>query len=174
MHYNGTVYLAGPITGLMLHDTMAWRDYVAAQLARFGIRSRSPVRYLDHLKKLDREMPSLPENEDQPHPLRTSKAITTRDRFDLLHSDVMFVNFMGTTRASIGTCIEFGWADAHRIPVVVAMEPGSIHDHGMIREITGFIGSSLEEAIEITKSILMTDPLMEPIGPKMDPPDLLC
>ena len=132
------IYLAGPITGCNYHHAVKWRTYVTDQLSSYNVECRSPLRNLEHLGQLE-IMPALPELEGEKHPMRTSKAVTTRDRFDLMSADLVFVNFLGTERASIGTLIELGWADILRKPVIVVMEPNNIHDHAMVRELSGFV-----------------------------------
>jgi hypothetical protein len=47
------------------------------------------------------------------------KGLTTRDRWDAMRCDVLLVNLLGATKVSIGTVLEFGWADAMDIPIVV-------------------------------------------------------
>jgi nucleoside 2-deoxyribosyltransferase len=79
----------------------------------------------------------------------------TRDRYDVMSSDVVLFNLLGTTTVSIGTCIEFGWADAFRKPVVLVMEPeGNLHDHPMVREAAGYIVPTLDEAVQVLDCIL--------------------
>jgi hypothetical protein len=50
--------------------------------------------------------------------------------------------------------MEVGWSDAHRIPIVVAMETNNIHDHVMIRGIATYIAPTLEQAIDLTVLML--------------------
>ncbi|MGZ5095552.1 MAG: hypothetical protein ACXWCH_30925, partial [Burkholderiales bacterium] len=81
--------------------------------------------------------------------------VMTRDRFDATRCDVLLVNLLGTTRVSIGTVMEIAWADAKRIPIVVAMEPqGNPHEHMMIAEAIGFRVPTLDEALHIVKAII--------------------
>ena len=88
-------------------------------------------------------------------PLSTNKAITTRDRHDVKTSDLMIVNLMGVDKVSIGTCIEFGWADAYRVPVIALIEEDSIHWHGMLREIVGVMATDIEEAANFANVFLI-------------------
>lgn len=50
--------------------------------------------------------------------------------------------------------MEIAWADAWRKPVVLVMENANIHDHAMIREVSGFIVPDLDEAIRAVTAIL--------------------
>jgi hypothetical protein len=88
------------------------------------------------------------------HPLATPQGITARDRWDCQRSNVVLMNLIGADKVSIGSMIEIGWADAARIPLVLAMEPGNLHEHAMIKVIPGFILSTLTEAINVTLALL--------------------
>jgi hypothetical protein len=153
-----SVYLAGPITGLNYNDTITWREFVAADLKAVGINAFSPMRaknYLANIKNL--EMPTP--NDDvyaALSPLSSSRGIMTRDRWDATRCDVLFVNFVGAEKVSIGTCMEIAWADLSRIPIVCVIESkGNPHEHGMIMESVGFRVTTLDEAIHIVKSLLL-------------------
>lgn len=61
------------------------------------------------------------------------------------------------TRASIGSMIEFGWADSARVPVVTAIEAeGNVHDHCISTELMGFRLDNLDAAIDVVLAILNT------------------
>jgi hypothetical protein len=89
-------------------------------------------------------------------PLSTDRGITTRDRADCMGADLVVFNMLGATRVSMGTMVEFGWADAARVPSVLIMEKeGNIHDYPMVREIAGFRVDNLEDAIAISEIVLL-------------------
>jgi hypothetical protein len=79
----------------------------------------------------------------------------TRDRFDATRCDVLLVNLLGAERVSIGTVMEIAWADLRRTPIVAVMEEGNVHEHGMVNEAIGFRVTTLDEALNIIKSILI-------------------
>lgn len=84
-----------------------------------------------------------------------SRGIITRDRFDATRCDVLLVNLLGAKKVSIGTVMEIAWADAHRIPIIVVIEPeGNPHEHPMIDEVTGFRATSLTEALAVAIKVL--------------------
>lgn len=62
---------------------------------------------------------------------------------------------------SLGTLTEFGWADAFGKPIVTVLKPGSVHDHPFVRALSGFIVPTLDDAIDIIKSVLLSEPLPE-------------
>lgn len=152
--YRGSVYLAGPISGLTFKGSTDWRIAVADGLHMHGIRSYSPLRGKDYLAKYG-ELTGHGREYAHESVLSSSRGVMTRDRFDATRCDVLFVNFLEARRVSIGTCMEIAWADAKRIPVVCAIEAeGNPHDHMMISEAIGFRVTSLQEALYITIAIL--------------------
>lgn len=152
-----SVYLAGPITGLTYDDGQDWRQYAKDWLAAEGIDGFSPLRAKTHLRSL-----GVLDNAGTPdsaylglNALSEPKGITTRDRFDCIGRDLVLVNFVGAKAVSIGTCIELGWADGARVPLVLAMEEDNVHRHAMVNEVAGFIVPTLEEALVVCKAVLL-------------------
>ncbi len=43
-----------------------------------------------------------------------------------------------------------------RIPIVLVMEDNNVHDHSMLRGVVGFHVKTLEEAVDVIKSLLVT------------------
>ena len=147
------VYLGGPVDGYSYKESETWRNAVADILlerSKGRIEGISPLRYYSFLNG-DKEIKGAFES----NILGTSKAITYRDRNDVYTCDLMLVNFLGSKKGSIGTCIEYGWADAWRKPIVVVMDEENVHNHPIINEISGFIVRTLDEAIDTTLKILI-------------------
>lgn len=144
------IYLAGPITGLTYEESEQWRDQFK-KLVHPTIKCYSPLRGKGYLKKHGKLDGAYDE-----FPLSTSKGLTARDRYDCTHADVVVFNLLNASRISIGTMIEFGWADAHNIPTVAIMEPSSIHNHPMVEAIVNFRVTSLVDAAHIVNIILKT------------------
>jgi hypothetical protein len=69
--------------------------------------------------------------------------------------DVMHAFNRGRGVTSIGTMIEAGWADAFRTPLVVVMSESNPHNHAMLAELAGYIVPTLEQGIEIAKTVLL-------------------
>ena len=158
--YFGTVYLGGPIKGLVYDNCTDWRFSVAQELKQCGILTRSPMR--------GREDASFSKtsiiNEDylnstdfgHLNPLNTSKGITIRDKMDVKKCDLVFANLLGAKDISIGTLLEIGWADILQKPIVAVIEKkGNLHDHGMLNEIIGFRAEKIDEGIDLVKRILI-------------------
>lgn len=147
------VYLAGPISGLTYNDGQNWRDYVAENLPQ-EIRAISPLRAKkDALKDVGVIQQSYAFN-----PLTTDSGITHRDRFDCMRADAVLFNMIGAKTVSVGTCIEFGWADATRKNIILVIEDeGNLHDHPMVRGVTGWRVNNLDEGIRLLEHILMPE-----------------
>jgi nucleoside 2-deoxyribosyltransferase len=147
-----TVYLSGPISGLSYKEAVDWRIDFATELASVHIKALNPLRsknYLSHIKDLTGSY-------DNYSVLSSARGIITRDRWDTTRCDVMFVNFLGAKKVSIGTVMEIGWADICRIPIVCAMEKtDNINDHPMITEAIGFRVDSLQMGLIIIKGLLV-------------------
>ena len=156
-HSSPKVYLAGPIAGTTYDGCTEWRGYVQGELARDGILGYSPMRAKERLKALEVMGYEYDTLDGKNSPLTSARGITTRDRFDCTTCDLLFVNFFDQPdRVSIGTVMEVAWADAHRIPIVmVIQDEGNIHDHPILRECVGFRTPSIEEAVAITKAVLL-------------------
>jgi nucleoside 2-deoxyribosyltransferase len=145
------VYLAGPITGLAYGGAVDWRVAAKEYLTKRGIDGYSPMRGKDYLKN---ETHIALYYSEEVSPLSTPRGIMTRDRYDCRTADLVLVNFLGAEKVSIGTVMEIAWADAHRVPIVAAMEPNNIHAHAMINEALGYRVDTLEEALAITVVVL--------------------
>ena len=147
------VYLSGPICGHTKAEAQDWRVYAQKELWHEGITVFSPLRYEEYLM----EGQMLPANANGydgvpigPH------GITVRDRYDTMTCDLMLVSFLESgAKPSFGTMIEIGWADAARIPIVVAIDADNIHNHPMVQAIAGYIVESIEDAVKLTKAVLL-------------------
>ena len=151
------VYLAGPITGTTFGECTDWRQYARQKLAGANIRGVSPMRGKEYLEAVARDAPFEADGDKYMamSPLSTNRGIMTRDRWDATRCDVMLVNFVGSKIVSIGTIMEIAWADAKRIPVVMASEEDNIHwKHGFVKEAVGFHVATLDEALRVTEAIL--------------------
>jgi nucleoside 2-deoxyribosyltransferase len=153
-----SVYLAGPITGLTYADGAEWREVAKAALDDAGIDGFSPLRmkqYLEAFGVLEAKDQDGKYNYEGAHPLSSDKGIMARDRNDVMRRDLTIANLLGAEKVSIGTCIEIGWADAYRKPLILVMEDDNVHRHAMAEEAAGYRVHTLDEAIEIAKAVLL-------------------
>lgn len=147
-----SVYLAGPITGLSFGAAQDWREYAIQYFTDLGIDAFSPLRgkyYLNGEKELKDSYAQTVS------PLSTPHAIVTRDRFDTTSRDLLLVNFLGATKVSIGTVMEIAWADMLRKPIILVMEAGNVHTHSMLTEVSGYIVTDLDEALDVAAKVLL-------------------
>lgn len=145
-----TVYLAGPIRGLTHADSTFWRRHVT-RLLEPDIVSLSPMRNKEHLTGQGLLTSSYPDD-----PMCYARGIVTRDFNDVCRCDLVLANLYGATQASIGTVLEIAWAYAFRTPTVLVIEnEGNPCDHSMLRELAGFIVDDLNEAVKITRNVLL-------------------
>jgi nucleoside 2-deoxyribosyltransferase len=158
------VYLAGPIAGLPYKGAVDWRQKVTNKLATYHINTLSPMRH-----KIDLGEEVQIQDSYEHLPLSSRKGLTARDRYDVMRCDLVLFNFLDTQKASIGSCIEVGWADAWRKPMVAVITEGNVHYHAMIRECAGFIVPTLREAVDLVQQILLPDVAWQ-TGPSVDGP----
>lgn len=154
------VYLAGAISGLTYAAGQDWRTFATSKLYGMGIDGYSPLRAKDYLRSVGVIEQSYANN-----PLSSDRGIMTRDRFDVMTADAVLFYLLGTgSRVSVGTCIEFGWADAYRKPIVLVMEKeGNVHEHPMVREAVGFRVQTLEEGLTVLNYVLNPGVMSEPV-----------
>jgi hypothetical protein len=145
-----TIFLAGPLTGVSYKDALKWREYVESKLPA-DIIAFSALRGKIYLAKEYVLKASYPE-----HLLTTPQGTITRDRYDVSRCDALFVNFLDTDKVSIGTIMEMAWADSRRIPIILAMENGNIHDHAFVRQVAAFVTRDLDEAIQTAVDVVTT------------------
>jgi nucleoside 2-deoxyribosyltransferase len=156
------IYAAGSIAGKTQESASGWRNRLIDELSPYGVKVLSPMRATEHLANRG-ELTQFAYDGDI---MTTEKAITTRDRNDVMTCDLMFVNLHKVTRYSLGTMIELGWADAWRKPIVAIMEEGNIHEHAMTNDMINFkikhadFEDAMKEAIYVTKSILDIRPVV--------------
>lgn len=144
------VYLCGQITGLSYQEaTYGWRAQVYD-----GLRDLATVLSPMRAKKMLEETQELSCMGDPGHVLNTPRGITARDRMDTQRSTLIFCNLVGMDRVSVGSMIEFGWADAWRVPILCCMEPGNPHEHAMPLDIISWRCESLDEGIEVARAVL--------------------
>lgn len=141
------VYLAGPMKGLTYEACNGWRREAARLLADLGIATINPVEaeLSTHRGALSCSANGL---------MTSPKAIVAKDRHYVLNRAMaMLVNVTNAPAISIGTCVEFGWADAARIPVVTVMPEGNPHQHAFINELSGWVVPTLDEAVHILAAL---------------------
>lgn len=144
---SGLVYLAGPITGEDYAGATDWREYVSAHLSS-DLRAISPMRGKSYLASETSIADSYENLFSNP------KAITTRDRNDVMRCDLVLANLLFAERVSIGTTMEIAWADAFRKPVILVAEQGGLHHHAMLTTVAGWVVADLRDATDLVNFVL--------------------
>lgn len=130
------VYLAGPITEDR-GDREDWRDEATTVLALDQIDAKSPKPLLRYTEEYGVA------------PLDAETILTVRDFWFATKCDVVLANFENSTKASIGTCIELGWASASEVPIVSVIPEGNVHVHPMVLALSTWRAYDLEEGLRI-------------------------
>lgn len=142
------VYLAGPMTGLLVRDAGAWRVEAQKYLKRKNILIASPMRGKLNFKDVIKPVyDSI---------LSNSKAIVTRDYYDIKRSDALLVNLLHDNDClSVGTIAEMAWAYTMHKPVIVASNPASQYrEHPFLIMFTRFETNNLKDALETVVSVV--------------------
>lgn len=146
------VYLAGPMTGCTFDEANDWRETARREFAVRGIRAFSPMRAKTYLRECDRIQAG---QYGVASPWATPQGIRGRDRNDVRTANAILMYLKGSTVASIGSCVEFGWADAYGVPMVMVVEPENIHaKHSIIAAIPIAIVSTLAEGIQAVTELI--------------------
>lgn len=143
------VYMTGPIGGCTYEGATEWRDDLTLMLAGYNVKCLSPMRGKNYLVG-ETSIDSV----EYDTPASCPKGVYTRDRWDSLRCDIMVANLLGIKRLSVGTLIEWAWANSQGTPVIMVMEEDNIHNHILVKGGPGFRVETLEEAAELVKAML--------------------
>lgn len=148
-HTPAVIYLAGPISGLtpeQAHESRETTEKLFQRLigcywAHNTLEFRSPMRNKEYIveNKPINQLHVKTNIDTAKSVMSTPHGIISRDYGDVSSSDLVFVDLRNTTRVSIGTVCEIGWAWQLRKHIVVLMNSGNIHDHAFIRGMTPFV-----------------------------------
>lgn len=145
------IYAAGPISGLT-YDQAAngWRARLMELLPEFEIMS--PMRGKEFLASKEGKLFGAYDE----HPISTKAGILGRDRNDVKTCDLMVACFLEDEgHTSMGTSMEFGWADAWRKPVILVAEKDNLHRmHPMLNGASTYTVETLEEAADLARLLL--------------------
>lgn len=144
------IYLAGPISGLTYAESeLGWRQKIRPLLPEFDLFS--PMRGKSFLANAG------PLQGAYAQPMASGPGILGRDRNDVKNCDLMIACFLEDDgNISLGTAMEFGWADAWRKPVIMVAQPDNFHRrHPMLATSSVYIVEGLEEAAGLAKVLLL-------------------
>jgi nucleoside 2-deoxyribosyltransferase len=139
----GTVYLAGPITGLTLRRARGWRKRACQLLRAGGLDAFDPT---DGLRDDGSVVEAAPRADV------SDADLVARCRAALAGSVAMIALLAGD-RLSLGTVVELGWADAFGVPVIGIVARGSAYDHPFARQIVAYPCHTLPQAVLIARRL---------------------
>ena len=143
------VYLAGPMAGLTPKIASAWREVVTDQLIEAGFEVVDPMRGTEKIHSERKKFQTKKYPADKPS--LSDKALVNRDKFDVKRSDIIFVNFLGAEKRSLGTTCEIAFNMVYGNLCVIVMEERNVHNHPFIRE-GGIIFDNLDDAVKYVLS----------------------
>ena len=112
--------------------------------------------YLTHVESFSKQTMADNDPYKALNTMSSVQGIIGRDSFDVRTCDLILANFVGATSISMGTIWELGLAFGLNKPVVIAMEDeGNPNDHGLAIGSCRWRVKTLEEALIVTKSILL-------------------
>lgn len=154
------VYLSGPITGLDYGNARyGWRKEFADRMGE-GIEVLSPMRHEGHLAEMKTKMSveALKAFEkEKNHIFSHPKMIVSKDMLDIEQCDLVVVNLLGAEKPSQGTIWEMGYAKGKGKQIVVIRQGNdSVHTSPFVTEPVNVVVDNLEDAINITNSLLST------------------
>ena len=128
------IYTAGPISGLTYEESaLGWRQEIRGMMPP-EFELFSPMRAKDFLATEGILQGSYEET-----PMSSTAGILGRDRNDVSTCDLMLANFLEDQgNMSLGTAMEFGWADAWRKPIIMICS-GVCGRHVIIRNCVQWI-----------------------------------
>lgn len=138
------VYLAGPITGLTMEQSLAWRRRVADALPpHIGILD--PLRYPDEKWVGQRSATDVKVD---------IRAIVRRNEFDVRRSDIVFANFEGSFELSVGTIVEMALGHGWGKGIICCCPETNIHYRPHITQIADIVFENLDPAIQYLRHMV--------------------
>lgn len=136
------IYLAHPISGLSGKEIFNYYDN-ATNVLRDKFDVLSPMTGKNYLRDIEEAKTSGYAN-----PISKDHAIFQRDTWMVSSSDIILCDFTGSTKVSIGCCMELAiasWLNKH---TVVVMEPLNVHNHAFVYESADIVFHDYNDAIK--------------------------
>lgn len=136
------IYLAHPISGLSGKEIFNYYDN-ATNVLRDKFDVLSPMTGKNYLRDIEEAKASGYAN-----PISKDHAIFQRDTWMVSSSDIILCDFTGSTKVSIGCCMELAiasWLNKH---TVVVMEPLNVHNHAFVYESADIVFDDYNDAIK--------------------------
>lgn len=136
------LYIAHPISGLSGEDIFNYFDHTKNLLKEY-YHILSPMNGKNHLRNVDKVVSTGYKN-----PISNDHAVFQRDTWMVSQSNIVFCDFTGSKKVSIGCCMELAiasWLNKHTI---VVMKEGNLHNHCFVKESADIIFETFDEGIK--------------------------
>jgi nucleoside 2-deoxyribosyltransferase len=125
-----SVYCVRPMTGWSLAEIKKYYIKLAQRLHGMGYRVYHPLLCRE---EVDSSRIITPRGSTKlPH--ITDRAIFSRDKWMVREADIVYANFIGAEKASIGSCFEIAWAHILGKHVIIVMDKNNPHRHTFMLE----------------------------------------
>ena len=143
------IYCVKPISGETGLAVFNYYDRIRKTLMDIGYHVLTPLYGKGELRT---ELEFKSHGYDN-NPLTTNHAIFGRDKFFVQQSDILFANFLGASRVSIGSIMEIAIGHMLGKQIVIVMEKDNIHMHCFVLEAATIIFETEESAIKYLREI---------------------
>ena len=142
------IYCVHPISGSTPEEVFNYYDTTQKQLTNMGFDVLTPM-----YGKGDIRTANLFKTDNHEGPVTNKHAIFGRDKWMVKQADILYANFLGATKASIGGCFELAWGCNDHKQIILVMEKDNIHQHAFILEAATIIFETEIEALTYLEKI---------------------
>ena len=135
------LYLAHPISGLTGNEVFKYYDDICTILSK-NYKILSPMIGKNYLRNNNKCIPNGYKNA-----ISNDHSIFQRDTWMVNQSDVVFCDFTGSKKVSIGCCMELAIASFLNKHTIIIMNEENIHNHSFILESADIIFDTFNEGI---------------------------
>ena len=139
-----TIYVASAMTGFTYQETKQRFLPIVNKLRSYGFTVLHPLLW-EKEQKNNTKISAFCKKETKEN---NNHAITTRDRWMVMQSDIVFMDLSGTTQVSIGCMGELAWGRAYNKHTIVIMEAGNCHEHAFVFDNANVVFRHIEDALE--------------------------
>ena len=137
------IYCVHPISGLSSDEVFDYYEGTQHEMTKIGYDVFVPMFGKGNLRT-ELEFKA----HDYRGPLTTNHAIFNRDKWMVKQADILYANFIGAKRVSIGSMFELAWGSDNGKQVIVVMEKDNIHMHAFVLEAATIVFETEQEAID--------------------------
>lgn len=149
-----SVYLAGPINGVILEEALEWRNEVRQILAEIGVSVYDPMAGKEKVVPSGAVINDTRNDPNHPlHYILKPDALFHRDTMNIRDSKFMLVNLNNPT-GSIGTPWEMGFAYGLGKTVIVVTQDPAIVNHPFV-SMSSVVFDDMEDALGFIATNLM-------------------